>query len=57
VLAQPVGRTSPGVSLLRHSVADSLAAHKPFVLVFATAKFCESPTCGPVVDVTLRTVT
>ena len=26
-------------------------AHVPFVLVFATPKFCESRTCGPVVDV------
>jgi hypothetical protein len=25
--------------------------HKPFVLVFATPKFCTSRTCGPVVDV------
>jgi hypothetical protein len=28
-----------------------MAAHKPFVLVFATPKFCTSRTCGPVVDV------
>ena len=30
---------------------DSLAAHVPFVLLFATPKFCTSRTCGPVVDV------
>ena len=41
----------PDVSLLRYSVADSLKAHVPFVLVFATPKFCTSRTCGPVVDV------
>jgi len=41
----------PDVSLLRYSVADSVKAHKPFVLVFATPKFCSSRTCGPVVDV------
>jgi hypothetical protein len=41
----------PDRSLLRYSVADSLAAHAPFVLVFATPKFCQSRTCGPVVDV------
>jgi hypothetical protein len=41
----------PDRSLLRYSVADSLAAHVPFVLVFATPKFCTSRTCGPVVDV------
>ena len=41
----------PDLSLLRYSVADSLAAHVPFVLVFATPKFCTSRTCGPEVDV------
>lgn len=41
----------PAKELLRYSVADSLAAKKPFVVVFATPKFCESRTCGPVVDV------
>jgi hypothetical protein len=38
-------------ALLRYSVAESLTAHKPFVLVFATPEFCTSRTCGPVVDV------
>jgi len=41
----------PDLSLLRYSVADSVKAHAPFVLVFATPKFCTSRTCGPVVDV------
>jgi hypothetical protein len=41
----------PDKELLRYSVADSIAAHKPFVLAFATPKFCASRTCGPVVDV------
>jgi hypothetical protein len=44
-------RTPPDRALLRYSVAGSLAAHKPFVVVFATPKFCTSRTCGPVVDV------
>jgi hypothetical protein len=44
-------RTPPDVSLLEHSVADSLAARVPFVVTFATPKFCSSRTCGPVVDV------
>ena len=44
-------RTPPDEGLLRYSVAGSLAAHKPFVVVFATPKFCTSRTCGPVVDV------
>jgi hypothetical protein len=44
-------RVPPDRGLLRYSVADSLAAHKPFVVVFATPRFCTSRTCGPVVDV------
>jgi hypothetical protein len=47
-------RTPPDRSLLRYSVADSLRAHVPFVLVFATPKFCTSRTCGPVVDVVMN---
>ena len=41
----------PDRSLLRYSVGESVKAHAPFVLVFATPKFCSSRTCGPVVDV------
>lgn len=44
-------RTPPDRELLRHSIAGSLAARKPFVVTFATPKFCTSRTCGPVVDV------
>lgn len=44
-------RTPPDESLLQHSVADSLADKTPFVVTFATPKFCSSRTCGPVVDV------
>jgi hypothetical protein len=44
-------RTPPDESLLEYSVADSLAAKRPFVVTFATPKFCSSRTCGPVVDV------
>jgi hypothetical protein len=44
-------RTPPDESLLRDSVADSLKAKVPFVVTFATPKFCASRTCGPVVDV------
>jgi hypothetical protein len=44
-------RDPPDYELLRHSVADSIAEHKPFVVTFATPKFCTSRTCGPVVDV------
>jgi hypothetical protein len=49
--AQLTTRVPPDRALLRYSVADTLKAHRPFVLVFATPKFCTSRTCGPVVDV------
>ena len=41
----------PDLGLLRYSVAGTLAAHRPFVVTFATPKFCTSRICGPVVDV------
>jgi len=49
--AQLTTSRPPDLPLLRDSVAGSLAAHKPFVVTFATPKFCTSRTCGPVVDV------
>jgi hypothetical protein len=44
-------RRPPDFELLRYSVAGALAAHRPFVVTFATPRFCTSRTCGPVVDV------
>jgi len=44
-------RVPPDETLLRHSVAESIRARVPFVVTFSTPKFCESRTCGPVVDV------
>jgi hypothetical protein len=41
----------PDRELLRHSVGDSLAAGVPFVVSFATPRYCRTRTCGPVVDV------
>lgn len=32
------------------SVADALAAQEPFLLVFATPKFCATAQCGPTLD-------
>jgi hypothetical protein len=32
------------------SEADALGAHKPFVLIFATPKFCQQAVCGPTLD-------
>jgi hypothetical protein len=41
----------PDVELLQHSVTDSVEEGVPFVVTFATPKFCASRVCGPVVDV------
>jgi hypothetical protein len=41
----------PDSELLRYSIADSLEAHAPFVVVFATPEFCVSRVCGPTVEV------
>ncbi len=42
--------TDPEPAFYETSVADALAAHKPFVLVFATPKFCVSKQCGPTLE-------
>jgi hypothetical protein len=44
----------PDRALLRYSIAGSLAAHAPFVVTFATPRYCTSRTCSPVVDVVER---
>jgi hypothetical protein len=41
----------PDRALYSTSVAQALAAHEPFVVAFATPQYCQSRTCGPVVDV------
>jgi hypothetical protein len=50
-VAKLTTRVPPDRGLLRYSVAGSLRAHVPFVVTFATPRYCESRTCGPVVDV------
>ena len=42
--------TDPDPAFYETSVADALAAHDPFVLVFATPKFCVSQQCGPTLE-------
>jgi hypothetical protein len=49
--AELTTRVPPDRALLRYSIAGSLAAHRPFVVTFATPRYCTSRTCGPVVDV------
>ena len=41
---------TPVPAFYETSVADAVAAHEPFVLVFATPKFCVTKTCGPTLD-------
>ena len=39
-------RVPPDRALLRMSIAAALAAHAPFVVTFATPRYCESRICG-----------
>ncbi len=41
---------TPVPAFYETSVADALAAHEPFVLVFATPRFCITNTCGPTLE-------
>ena len=50
-LEQVTTSNEPDRELYQVSVAEALAAKEPFVLVFATPKYCTSRTCGPVVEV------
>ena len=50
-LEQLTTATVPDPELYRASVAQALAAEEPFVVAFATPRYCTSRTCGPVVDV------
>jgi len=42
--------TDPDPAFYQTSVEQALAAHKPFVVIFATPKFCTSLQCGPTMD-------
>ncbi len=42
--------STPDPSFYTTSVAEALAQHRPFVLIFATPAFCVSKTCGPTLD-------
>ena len=41
----------PDTELLRSSVREALADKVPFVVVFATPRYCTSRTCGPTVEI------
>jgi hypothetical protein len=40
----------PEPAFYETSVDDALADHEPFVLIFATPKFCQTAQCGPTLD-------
>jgi hypothetical protein len=42
--------TNPVARFYQTSESDALAAKKPFVLIFATPKFCKSSVCGPTLE-------
>jgi hypothetical protein len=42
--------SSPDPDFYKVSEPDALAAHEPFVIIFATPAFCRSATCGPTLD-------
>ena len=41
---------NPDPAFYQTSVADALATKKPFMLIFATPKFCQTAQCGPTLD-------
>jgi len=43
--------TDPDPEFYEFSVAEALEEGDPFVVVFATPKFCASATCGPTLDI------
>lgn len=49
-LARISSDAAPDQAFYKVSVKDALAAHEPFVLVFATPRFCTSAQCGPTLD-------
>jgi hypothetical protein len=49
-IAQIATDDDPDPDFYKVSVADAIAAHEPFALVFATPAFCTSQTCGPTLD-------
>ena len=42
---------APDPKLYQLSIADAIAARKPFLVVFATPAFCQTAVCGPTLEV------
>jgi hypothetical protein len=49
-LAQIATDPSPDPAFYQLSIDQAIAAHTPFVVVFATPAFCQSAQCGPTLD-------
>jgi len=49
-LAEISTDSKPDPAFYKVSEADALAGHQPFVMIFATPKFCTSAQCGPTLD-------
>ena len=49
-LAQISTDSTPDPAFYKVSEDEALAGHKPFVMIFATPKFCRSAQCGPTLD-------
>ncbi|MGH2701661.1 MAG: FixH family protein [Actinomycetota bacterium] len=43
--------TKPNPDFYKLSIAEAVKAKRPFVVAFATPKFCASATCGPTLDI------
>jgi hypothetical protein len=44
----------PSPRFYQQSIAEAVRAGDPFVVVFATPKFCQTATCGPMLDIVRR---
>lgn len=49
-IAQISSDEDPDPRFYERSISEALAAREPFVVVFATPKFCESQVCAPTLD-------
>jgi hypothetical protein len=47
----------PDPRFYRTSIADAVRSHRPFVVVFATPKYCQSQLCGPMLNIAKKVST
>jgi hypothetical protein len=46
----PICTNDPPCPFHTHNLADSLAAHRPVLLLLSTPRYCQTAICGPVLD-------